>query len=288
MRLLTPDAFEEVFVPLRGKRIGYISPYGNVGDQLIEWATVQLFDVFGIDWRRVDPQLPVEPDVDELVFGGGGNMGNRYRNNWELRGQALALGRPMTILPQSFNSAEDRSYQRVYVRERASLSYCGHATLAPDLALGLDCHVAGQPTNELGVFLRRDRERVGWSRWFRRDPAKLCATPRAYLELAACHDRIVTDRLHFAICGLLLGRDVTLLPNDYHKNRAMYEAWLEGLGCRFARNVREAVGRRFYWGGAPVRVKLPSHGRTRGFSASTGPHGGPPRNPQTRGGDRRW
>jgi exopolysaccharide biosynthesis predicted pyruvyltransferase EpsI len=246
MRLLAPDAFEDVFAPLRGKRIGYVRPYGNVGDLLIESATVQLFDIFEIDWRRVDPELPddVDVDVDELVFGGGGNMGSRYRNNWELRGQALALGLPMTILPQSFNSTEDRSYRRVYVRERASLAYCGHATLAPDLALGLDCRVVRAPTKELGIFLRRDTERVSWSRWFRRDPVKLCATPRAYLELAAKYERIVTDRLHFAICGLLLRRDVTLLPNDYHKNRAMHEAWLGALGCRFARNAREAVGQR--------------------------------------------
>jgi exopolysaccharide biosynthesis predicted pyruvyltransferase EpsI len=245
MRLFDPDAFESVFAPLQGKRIGYIRPHGNVGDALIEWATFQLFEVFAIDWRRVDPEAGEEVDVDELVFGGGGNMGKRYRKNWELRGKALALGLPMTILPQTFSSVEDRPYKRVYVREHASLVYCSRATLAPELALGFDCRVTKAPTRGTGVFLRRDPERIGWTRFFRRDPVRLCRTPQEYLELAADYERIVTDRLHFAICGLLLHRDVTLLPNDYHKNQAMHDTWLGALGCRFARSLREALGRRF-------------------------------------------
>ena len=251
MRLLAPDAFEDVFLPLQGKRIGYVRPHGNVGDALIDWATVQLFEVFEINWRCVDPEVHDEIDVDELVFGGGGNMGSRYRDNWELRGTALALGRPMTILPQSFTSAEHRPFKRVYVREHASLTYCGQATLCPDLALGLDCHIDLTPTRELGIFLRQDPERIRRIKWFRRDPVKLCATPQAYLELAAQYERIVTDRLHFAICGLLLRRDVTLLPNDYHKNRAMHDTWLRNLGCRFAgsgamrwSDVSDAIRRR--------------------------------------------
>jgi hypothetical protein len=46
-------------------------------------------------------------------------------------------------------------------------------------------------------------------------------------------EHIVTDRLHFAIAGLMTGRDVSLLPNGYHKNRSMYETWLEDLGCHW-------------------------------------------------------
>jgi exopolysaccharide biosynthesis predicted pyruvyltransferase EpsI len=243
-RLLPLEAFAPVFEPLLGKRIGYVRPYGNVGDALIEWATGQLFDELGIDWRPCDPQSADPAEFDELVFGGGGNMGTRYRNNWELRGRALALGLPLTILPQSFTSPEERRYQRVYVRERASLAFCPEGILAPDLALGLAPPPCGPPTRGLGVFLRRDPERAAGLRWFSRDPARLCATPRQYLELAARYERIVTDRLHFAICGLLAGRQTTLLPNDYHKNASMFETWLQALGCRFAGDARAALARR--------------------------------------------
>ena len=146
----------------------------------------------------------------------------------------------MTILPQSFTAAENRPYKRVYVRERASLAFCATGILAPDLALGLRRPAPKTPTRGTGVFLRRDPERTGWCRWFRRDPVKLCHTPQEYLDLAASYERIVTDRLHFAICGLLAGRDTTLLPNNYHENRSMHETWLAALGCKFASTPQEA------------------------------------------------
>lgn len=187
-----------------------------------------------------DPAADDAEEFDELVFGGGGNMGARYRNNWELRGHVLALGLPVTIFPQSFTSPEPRPYRRVYVRERASLEHCPRGILAPDLALGLQHAGCRPPTRGLGVFLRRDPERAAGLRWFSRDPVRLCRTPQEYLDLAASYERIVTDRLHFAICGLLAGRETTLLPNDYHKNRSMHETWLKPLGCGFADNARAA------------------------------------------------
>jgi exopolysaccharide biosynthesis predicted pyruvyltransferase EpsI len=242
MRLLPIEAFAAVFEPLAGRRIGFVAPLGNVGDGLIRLGTFQLLDEFGIRWQVVNPENC--PDVDELVFGGGGNMGALYRNNWELRGRILKLGIPVTILPQSFNSREDRPYRKVYVRERSSLGYCERAELAPDLALGLSYVTRTAARQCLGVFVRNDRERVVQRPWRSCDPAKICRTPEQYLELAAQYEHIVTDRLHFAISSLIVGRKTTLLPNSYHKNSSMYETWLQALGCRFAHSVEESVGRR--------------------------------------------
>ncbi len=239
MGLLPPEAFAHVFEPLRGKRIGFVRPRGNVGDALIEWATFQLFDAFGIDWQFQHPNGPVE--VDELVFGGGGNMGRLYEQNWQLRGRCLEWGRPMTILPQSFTSPEGRRYTRVYVRERGSLKLAPDGVLAPDLALALDYATRVAPRRRLGLFLRKDGERALAKRWLCRDPVKRCRTPQQYLDLAARYEHVVTDRLHCAISGLIVGRRVTLLPNAYHKNASMHETWLADLGCRFAPSVAAAL-----------------------------------------------
>ena len=240
-RLLPLDAFAHVFEPLQGKRIGFVRPRGNVGDSLIEWATRQLFEAFGIPWRRFDPDAQDPGEFDELAFGGGGNMGTRYIDNWNLRGRLLELGLPLTILPQSFTSAEDRPYQRVHVRERTSLGFCPTGILSPELALGLNPPPCPAPTRRVGVFLRRDSERVAGISLFRQDPVRLCQTPQEYLALAARYERIVTDRLHFAISGLIVGRDTTLIANNYHKNASMYETWLRDLGCRFASDARTAL-----------------------------------------------
>ncbi len=237
MRLIPPTAFAHVFEPLQGKRIGYIRPVGNVGDALIEWATRQLFTFYDIQWQQFDPEQPAT-DIDELVWGGGGNMGTMWQNNWQLRGRCLSFGIPMTILPQSYTSREDRNFHRVYVREQVSLTLSSDGILAPDLALGLDYGSHRCPTHDCGVFLRKDSEGIVPRGWFARDPARLCHTPRQYLELAADYEHVVTDRLHFAVCALICGRRATLLPNVYHKNRSMHQTWLQDLGCEFAENVR--------------------------------------------------
>lgn len=242
--LLGPEAFRHVFEPLAGLRVGYIRPHGNVGDRLIELAMSQLLAEYGIGWTVVDPGKPCPPGLDVLVFGGGGNMGSVYADSHALRTRALALGPPLVILPQSFTDREDRAFERVYVRERASLAFREDGILAPDLALGLAWPRPAPPTRRLGVFLRRDGERTSRRRpWWFQDPVRRCREPADYLALAARYERIVTDRLHFAIAGLHAGRDVTLLANGYHKNRSMHETWLAGLGCRFAAAQDEALRR---------------------------------------------
>lgn len=233
--LLGPQAFEHVFGPLVGLRIGFVRPIGNVGDALIELAMHQLMREFGVHWRVVDPGQRCPRSIDLLIFGGGGNMGTLYPECYSLRTRALALGPPVVVFPQSFTSPEDRGFHRVYVRERASLALHPTGILAPDLALGLAWPAPPRPIRDLGLFLRRDGERTSPRRpWVFQDPVKRCREPAAYLALAARYRRIITDRLHFAIAGLHAGREVTLLANSYHKNRSMHETWLAALGCRFA------------------------------------------------------
>lgn len=253
-RLLGPVSFSIVCEPLVGKRVGYVRPAGNVGDHLIEVAMTQLFAEYGIRWRRWRPDVPGDADgLDLLVFGGGGNMGTRYTGNHDLRGTALATGLPVIILPQSFTAAEERPYARVFVRERGSLALRPDGILMPDLALGLETPPCPPPVRQLGVFLRRDQERTGRKPLLARDPIRLHRDPLAYLAFAGRYRRIVTDRLHFAIAGLHAGREVTLLANDYHKNRSMHETWLADLGCRFADNAIEAVSRRAASAASSVR-----------------------------------
>lgn len=236
---LPKEHFAVVFERLNQRRIGFVRSPGNVGDRLIELATEQLFADFGIRWSDWSPESPC--NVDELVYGGGGNMGTFYRGNWHLRTRCLQTGLPVTILPQSFITAERRPFRRVYVRERASRRLCPSAELAPDLALALRVHSFPEPTREWGIFLRRDRERRTRNRWRYRDPVRLCRNPSEYLALAAKYEKIVTDRLHFAVCGILLGRDTTLLPNSYHKNVSMHETWLHDLGGKFAESVNDVL-----------------------------------------------
>lgn len=220
-----------MFEPLRGRRVGYVRMPGNVGDAVIEAATLQLFAHFGVDWRHAT--LEGDP-ADEYVIAGGGNMGPHYAACRAVRRRALATGLPVTVLPQSFTGREDEPYARVFVRGRASLRLYPRGVLAPNLALGLAWDTPAPPRFSEGVWLRRDAEARFRDAPGSGDPIAGCRSWQEYLGRAADYAHVVTDRLHFAVAGLIGGRQVTLVPNSYHKNRAIYETWLGGLGCRWA------------------------------------------------------
>lgn len=49
---------------------------------------------------------------------------------------------------------------------------------------------------------------------------------RTGVELLSKYDHIYTTRLHAAILGVMLGKQVTILDNSYGKNSHFYETWL--------------------------------------------------------------
>lgn len=239
MRLLDLSYYESIFLPLRGLRVGLVDGYGNIGDELIYAATRQLLDAFEIDWIL---QRPEDRDpIDKLLLFGGGSMGSWYVRELSIRRRVLKRNIPTIVLPQSFMRPEPGPYERVYVREHGSLELCPEGVLAPDLALGYE-HVptSEPPVHETGLFFRVDRE----GRWPLKsltrahrnhgDPLSRCRNYHEYLDLAGQYGHIITDRLHFAISGLLNRRRVTLLPNNWHKNQGIWKLWLSGLGCEWA------------------------------------------------------
>lgn len=234
-RLLPLKQFASVFSPLQGKRIGFIPNQGNVGDHWLTASAMQLFKAFDVEAVIYTGK----EKVDALAYGGGGSMGGEYYWTYEARMKALATGLPVTILPQTFLAPEDEPYAKVFVRDLDSLLFAPKtASLAPDLALGFEWANQQEALYRRGVFLRQDRESVvPGVRASKGDPAKLVKTWQEYLSLAARYEWIVTDRLHFAIAGLLCERRVTLLANNYHKNRSMYDTWLKDLGCEWAEAV---------------------------------------------------
>ncbi len=242
-RLLALSHFEHVFRPLCGKRVGLVDGVGkNVGDRLIYAATRQLLDSFEIDWVTQHPRR--RTDVEILLLFGGGNLGSKYRREIRIRRTALKLDVPAIVLPQSCMGPERGPFQRVYVREHYSLRFFPDAVLAPDLALGYDMALADvAPHRARGMFLRNDSEAKFGDTASDERPTEVCRTPEEYITYASGFGCIATDMLHFAICGLMAGRRVILLPNTYHKNRGMWETWLRRLGCEWANTPAEALVR---------------------------------------------
>lgn len=239
MRLLSLTHYAPIFAPLVGRRVALIDGIGGTGDKLIYRATRQLLDAFGVTWHACEPSEIT--DVDVVLLFGGGNLDSYYEGEVARRHaaceRAQQIGAQTVVLPQySMGLHEGRHFDRLFVRDLSSLACRPEAVLAPDLALGYD-HTPPEnpPTYRIGLFLRDDAESllthdtpaVG-------NPYRITTDLDELLTLAADYAHIVTDLLHFSICGLLNGRRVTLLPVNNHKSREMWKLWLRNLGCQWS------------------------------------------------------
>jgi len=235
--LLPLEAFGEIVALLANRTIWYVPGVGNPGDSLIHAGARCLF-------KKTNTEVKAQPDkVDFLVWGGGGNLGTFWPASHARRqvafNTAREAGLPIIIMPQSATDANEALGPdfTIFARERSTKELYPHSKLAPDMALAFDEDVAayaGQKQMfDFGVFLRRDKESSGEF-----DPvlsifdvAQVSIDFRGYFQVASLFEAIVTDRLHFCIASLILGRKTLLLPNSYYKNHGVYEAWLKQLGC---------------------------------------------------------
>lgn len=238
--LISLDRFAPVFEPYRGRKIGLVDGEGNVGDRLLYAATRQLMRHFGMKWVTFHPfyDRAEDFDLDCLLLFAGGSMGSDFDPARRIRLAARQTGLPCTILPQSFVSDDESHlpWERMFVRERASMPFAPGAELVPDVALGFDFPEMPPPKKRRAVCLRRNGHAAFSDERYPRkcDPADFCYSPWQYMEWASQYRHIITDRLHLAIVSLGLGRRTTLLPVTYHKNRSMWETWLKDLGCEWA------------------------------------------------------
>lgn len=237
--LLLDNVWEPLLALLRGKRWGYYQLPGNVGDYLIAEGTFALFRRNHIEFGMWS-----EPyNFDGLLISGGGNIGGYYQNIRNIRttllNNARKLGKQVIILPQSvIPGGENEVFPddvTLFCREWISARFYKNSIFCPDLALAHPI-VSGHHRNGSLIALRRDGESVFHSHNFE-DPIDFTDDVDEYLTRASCFSEIITDRLHFAIAGLLAGCRVTLLPNSYHKNRAMWESSLCFLGCDWSNVV---------------------------------------------------
>lgn len=239
--LLPTYHFKPLVDLLANKRIFFCVPLGNLGDWLIRASERLLFQKINcsvVESWVIDQPLPVLPQVDFCVWGGGGNFGTNYLNAYHPRRamfeRAKLASIPTVVLPCSMFGEGEQPPDFLFCRERVSLSYYPSSVLVPDLALGYDGPTQ-RPCKRSGYFIRQHEERINQhlTPLSEGDPSAMVGDYFYYFDLASRYEEIVTDRLHFAIVGLMLDKKVTLLKNSYFKNYAMWECWLKDLGCQF-------------------------------------------------------
>lgn len=247
-RLLPLNYFDDIFLPLVGKKVYIHDNLGNIGDAFISFATRHLLNEYRIDWNEIG----MEESDDVVLLGGGGNMGDDtiHVECREMRqrqaSEAKAVGKETIVLPQSACSFEHGQYDKVFARDKSTLKIQEGSILAPDLTLGYAFpdfvfdKLLEKPLWKRGLFLREDMEKAEESYFSIGDPSVgSIEGVQEFLYLASQFAHIITNRLHFAIAGMTMMRRVTLLPNSYHKNRSVWEAWLKDLGCEWCDSLKE-------------------------------------------------
>ncbi|MDT8344762.1 MAG: hypothetical protein RQ752_10055 [Thermohalobaculum sp.] len=228
------------------RAIVHVPNFGNWGDALIAEGSRAFFRHFGIAVTEVAQQrlrkrawlrtrLATRGWPPMVVFGGGGALAGQYPNHARMVARILRAAGRSVVLPSTFGADSVAAlsvpgliaFRRDEFQSRESFPtsrFCHDMAffLAPDPVT---------PVRETGVFMRTDRERAGAapsppgnrdiSAEGRQD------TPVAGFFAAVGAARTIwTDRLHVAIAGALLGREVHLFPNSYFKNEAVFRTSL--------------------------------------------------------------
>lgn len=226
--LLPAETWNDIFAQWDCMKAHLLAVPGNPGDQLLNAAARQLMAHNGV----VESSLE---DADVLFWPAGGNIGGQYDFR-EAPEVFLNFKKTRVVLPQSIMRSTPalEAADEVWLRDDESQKLFPSGRRAPDLALAYRPSLSGNHELGAGVFFRQDAEATSVPAENFADPVAGCRTHYDYLRLAGSYSTLVTNRLHFAIAGLIMGAAVTLHPNAYHKNRSVWDANLKDLGCGFA------------------------------------------------------
>lgn len=180
---------EQISTLVRGRRVHYVDVpmYGNVGDLLIMFGTLNFFEARNVQIASLATYFNFRPTrvlaTDVIAFQGGGNFGDIYGPFQAFRERVIAQfpHHRLVVMPQSIHFSSDTALERciavcrahpdlhIFVRDHESLAMATRMTpnahLAPDMAHHLwpvSNFAALQPTQGSTLHLRRrDAEATG-------------------------------------------------------------------------------------------------------------------------------
>lgn len=228
----------------KDKDIVYIPNPGNAGDSLIAMGTMQVLNELGIKWRMGVYNKTYKGEI--IFYGGGGNLIWRYKcckmfleNNSEHNS--------IVILPQTVSKVDDtlKSLGKnvtIFCREKISYDYVISMVkntelvyLSKDMAFytkhNFNCEgegvcyayrVDGEKTSIKLPDENVDISKVHTISGNTRSVQRIEMVSNNMLRHISRFKVVHTNRLHIGIACHLLGKKVFLHPNNYYKNKAVY------------------------------------------------------------------
>jgi exopolysaccharide biosynthesis predicted pyruvyltransferase EpsI len=263
-----------LFQHYRDRPFVFVESGGNFGDFLIYRGAEKLARLAGINFRVINPrELVTQVFTDDTVIylhGGGG-----FNDYWKMEpikefSYLLSNHKGVVIVgPQAFyiRSAQvleqfkdifrtQPKPEKVYFFTRENYSYNILKDIFPlwielqadhDTAFNLSMDdFKAQPCKKNYVLyaIRQDVEKTPIQNfnpfllWF--DPIGHCKSFDHWFSVHQQARKIVTNRLHSAILGAILLKEVVLLPNNYHKNHSVWEFTLKSRGIIWKENLEDS------------------------------------------------
>ncbi len=246
---------------------------GNWGDVLIRTGAEKLANNYNIKYEnkgRFDQNFkdriyPKYPEDSVIYIHGCGGIGKKYqgvpkitkiiskenKNNLMIFGPTTAMIEPedLKILKEELKDVGNNFI--FFARERTTYKFMKenfdfkvYLDVCPSLHLEKENFII--PPESIGekykilVFRKDKYEKVDLPKEINIfdydivcDPADQTDSMKEWLGIHCRAHTIVTNRLHSAILGMLLGKNVTLFANNYHKNRSVWEYCLKQRGVKW-------------------------------------------------------
>ncbi len=282
-----------LFLAYKARPFIFVERKGNFGDYLIWKGAEKLAKVTGITYRAVEFNefLKNNYSADSVIYiHGGGGSNSFWTNNgvMDSLSKAITTHQGVVILgPETFSVENDSFKERlkasfehskaekvfIFTRDESSYRFLRNSLpegvtleLDHDTALNLDVSDLGKinlSAKYTFYAVREDKEAVDifvkdfFSVWL--DPILHCRDFSEWLKIHSQAKEIITNRLHSAILGTILGKKTTLLPNSYHKNRGVWEYSLKDKGVRWSEKVRVSRLNRLINAVSPLRRIVSSY-----------------------------
>lgn len=232
----------------------YIPNPGNAGDAVIMFATLQLFEKVNLKFELGSHKHKYINKT--LLIGGGGNLIAKYKDLQNFIKNNYIDNR-ITVLPHTiYGVNQTLEYLKacdatVFVREPVSYNYAksvvSNIHLDKDVVLYLDVskiNISSKTNVSDNLYCyRRDHERTNISIRPDNQDLSILMNDNRWVDNIEINNRIVsnlfnklneyrnvfTNRMHIAICSALLGKTVSLYPNNYFKNKAVFDYSLHDM-----------------------------------------------------------
>ena len=246
MRYEYIELAERIHAESKGRVVYLFVNPGNWGDALIGFGTRSFLNYFKIPYKelyysaKLTDKLKWLPAILSngllLVTGGGAFVSHFNHLAPTIKNiQKKYRFRHTIVMPSTYAGEYSLANCTFYRRDICeSVQYMPDSTFCHDMAFFIDRLESPQvEENKIAYCFREDSEtgkqhKIPDNNYDLSGKGTYMTPMNGFFNYISNYKIIHTDRLHVAIGGCLMGKEVHIYPGNYFKNRAIYESSIEG------------------------------------------------------------